>query len=39
VEALYEAIPILLDIGSECGLEDVLTLNPFSSQRSPLVTK
>ncbi|KAG6332032.1 hypothetical protein ID866_7059 [Astraeus odoratus] len=38
VEALYEAIPILLDIGSECGLEDILTSMPFSSQRTPLVT-
>ncbi|KAG6330263.1 hypothetical protein ID866_8826 [Astraeus odoratus] len=38
VQALSEAIPILLNISSEYGLEDVFTSKPFYSQRSPLVT-
>ncbi|KAI6041889.1 glycoside hydrolase family 5 protein [Pisolithus marmoratus] len=38
VDALADAIPILLGIGSQCGLADTFTSEIFNSRRSPLVT-
>lgn len=38
VDALQDAIPILIGIGSQYGLSGTLTSEPFNSRRSPLVT-
>lgn len=37
--AIKDAVPILLDIGVEFGLQNVFTSSPFKSSRSSLVTK
>ncbi|KIK99140.1 glycoside hydrolase family 5 protein [Paxillus rubicundulus Ve08.2h10] len=35
---LKDAIPILLDIGKDCGIEVALTFAPFKTSRSPIMT-
>lgn len=39
VAAIRDAIPIILEIAFEYGLEDVFTSLPFNSDRSSLVTR
>ncbi|KIJ20487.1 glucan 1,3-beta-glucosidase [Paxillus involutus ATCC 200175] len=35
---LNDAIPILLEIGNQCGLEVALTFAPFKTSRTPIMT-
>jgi len=37
--ALLEAVPILLEIGAECGLQTIFEASPFKWSRDSLVAK